>query len=122
MLDLRSVFGKESDPGRPEAGAARLWALRGADGPDEIYVRLPPEMDHASAGQVVKAVRGIPRDWSIVFDVRRLEFIDAAGAAELADAMEDAATTHANVSIRGPFAPAVERLLRLTDGLFALES
>jgi anti-anti-sigma regulatory factor len=101
---------------------ARLWAVRGEDAPDQVYVRLPDEMDMTSAGTVVAAVREIPAGWPIVFDVRSLAFVDVAGAGELVQAFEEATASGRKVLIRGPFAPGVARLLGLADGLIALES
>lgn len=90
------------------------------DAPDQVFVRLPEEMDITSAGVVVATVREIPAGWPIVFDVRELEFVDVAGAAELVDALEEASAGGRHVVIRGPFSPNVARVLELTDGLISL--
>jgi anti-anti-sigma factor len=114
------VLGKDADRRNSLSRVARLWTVRGEDAPDQVYVRLPEEMDITSAGTVVAAVRQIPADWPIVFDVRSLEFVDVAGAAEFVQALEEASEKGRSVVIRGPFTPAVARLLEVTDGLVDL--
>ena len=92
----------------------------GDERPDQVFVRLPEEMDIASSGTLVEAVRELPAGWPIVFDVRRLEFLDVAGAAEFVQALEEAAASGRSVLIRGPFNPGVSRVLSLADGLISL--
>lgn len=107
--------------GRPDRQDSSNLGKREEEDNTEVWLRLPEELDLASAGKIVEAVRTIPDGWPVVFDVRPLEFCDVAGAAELVQALEEASDHGRRVVIRGPFSPGVARVLNLADGLISLQ-